>query len=362
MPVGEPLPGVKDADLGNTTRTLLNSPDVLASRIDRFFGQVQAIAELRAQSGWKNEGTQKLAIFVQCPHPRPAAASVNGTPVADLDATGEPILGRLFLMNPDVSQGFFISLPNENPGEALLWLSEQSFGNEPIVMVYRETNLLIERARGAAAEPTRRQTIRDKPPAATEEQLLQGLDRFHQRELITPTVCPNGVWLKGAANRYYVGEEPEKSIQGQLRTFLNAWFRRAVHAECEDTTRAGRIDVRLLVPSKGTGLAYWAIVELKVVKTYVHTKEARIKPNSVSITQNAEAIAEGLRQAHEFGKERDCPPGYLEIFDLRKDKREDPLKHEIVVAQIKILNPTPVANVRAMYGSASDARKAGMLS
>jgi len=128
MTADEPPRGVKDADLSNTTRTLLNSPDVLASRVDRFFGQVQAIAELRAQSGWRNEGDQRLAIFVQCPYPRPAAASLNGTPVADLDATGEPILGRLFLMNPDASQGFFVSLPNENPGEVLLWLSQQSFG------------------------------------------------------------------------------------------------------------------------------------------------------------------------------------------------------------------------------------------
>lgn len=99
MPAGEPPPGVKDADLCKVTRVLLNAPDVLASRVDRFFGQIQAIAELRAQSGWENEGTSKLSIFVQTPYPRAAAVSINGMPVADLDATKEPILGRLFLMN-----------------------------------------------------------------------------------------------------------------------------------------------------------------------------------------------------------------------------------------------------------------------
>lgn len=227
-------------------------------------------------------------------------------------------------------------------------------------MVYRETKLLIERASGASAEATRREIIRDKPPAATGEQLLQGLDRFHQQELVTPAVCPPGVWLKGAASRYYVGEEPERSIQAPLRTFLNGWFRRAVHAECEDSTRAGRIDVRLLIPGKDTGLIYWAIVDLKVVKTYVHTSNAKIKPSTVSMAQNAEAIAEGLRQAHQFAQERSCPPGYLEVFDLRKDKEDDPMNHAIVVAQVESLSSRPVSNVRAIFGSARDARKAGI--
>ncbi len=361
MAAGKPPPGVRDADLCQVTRILLDAPDLLATRVDRFFGQIKAIVELRAQSGWNNEGTLNLSIFVQTPYPRAAAASIEGTPVADLDATKEPILGRLFLMNQDASQGFFISLPSNNSGELLQWLSQQSFGQEPVVIVYREARLLIERAKGAAAEATRRETIRDHAPKATQEQLLEGLDRFHQQELITPTVCPDGVWLKSAAKKYYVDEEPERSIQASLRTFLNGWFRRAVYAECEDSTRAGKIDVRLLVPAKGTGLTYWAIVELKVVKTFVHNEDSKIKPGTVSAAQNAEAIAEGLRQAHQFAEERKCPPGYLEIFDLRRDKKDDPMVHAIVVSQVEILNPQPVANVRAMFGSARDARKAGML-
>jgi hypothetical protein len=360
MPDDKP-PNVNDADLANVTRDLLSAPDLHANRVDRFFGQVQAIVDRRAQNGWKNENTLSLAAFIQVTYPRAAAAPLDGKPVADLDATNEPILGRLFLLNQDASQGYVVPLPNENPGELLAWLAQQSFSREPTVLIYRETNLLVERAGGAAAETTRKQNIRDKPPAATEEQLLQGLDRFHQQELITPTVCPVGVWLRGAASRYYVGEVPERSIQAQLRTFLNGWFRRAVYAECEDTTRAGRIDVRLLVPAEGAGLMYWAIVELKVVKSYVHTNDTKNKPNNVSMAQNAEAIAEGLRQAHEFGQERKCPPGYLEVFDLRKDKSIDPMKHDIVVAQFQSLNPKPIMNIRVLFGSARDARKAGVL-
>jgi hypothetical protein len=352
---------VNDADLASVTRDLISAPDLRANRADRFFSQVQVIVEGRAQNGWDNEGSLELSVFIQATYPRAAATPLGGAAVADLDATGEPILGRVFFLNQDASQGFYIPIPREAPGELLQWLATQSFGQEPIVMVYRKTNLLIERAHGAAAEATRRQVIRDRPPAATAEQLLQGLALFHQHELITPTICPHGVWLKGATNRYYVGEQPERSIQLHLRTFLNGWFRRAVRAECEDTTRAGRIDVRLLVPGAGTGLAYWAVIELKVIKSFVYTDNRRVTPNTVSMTQNAEAIAEGLRQAHEFGQERQCPPGYLEVFDLRKDKSINPMECEIVVLQIRGLVPEPVVNIRPLFGSAGDARRAGML-
>lgn len=361
MPAGEAPPGVKDADLRSTTRALLDAPDLRAGRADRFFGQIRLIAEIRAQGGWQNEGLSALSVFVHTPYPRAAANLLSGRPVADLDATNEPILGRLFLMNQDASQGFFVTLSYETPGELLEWLSAQTFGREPTVIVYREAKVIIERMNGAAAEVTRKETIRDQPPAATQEQLIQGLDQFHQQDLITPIICPKGVWLKGAASKYYADKDPERSIQGAMRTFLNAWFRRAVLAECEDNTRAGRIDVRLLIPAVDTGLAYWAVVELKVVKTFVYTANPRVKPNTVAPSQNAEAIAEGLRQAHEFADERDCEPGYLEVFDLRKDKGDDLMMHAIVLTQLKELDPAPVVNVRAVFGSATDARKAGAL-
>jgi hypothetical protein len=355
------IPGVDDSDLANVTRGLLSVPDLHATKFDRFFGQVQAIVEWRAQSGWAKDRTSNISLFVQTAYPRDAAKSLSCKPVADLDATQEPILGRLFLLNGDASQGFYADLPTEDPGELLTWLAQQSFSEDPNVILYRDAGMLIERPGGAAGQTSRKEKIRDKPAAATEEQLLEGLDRFHQHELITPTICPKGVWLRGAASKYYVGEDPERSIQAQLRTFLNGWFRRTVRAECEDTTRAGRIDIRLLKAGEG-GLTYWAIVELKVVKSYVHTNDAKQKPSRVSSRQNAEVVAEGLRQAHEFASDRDCPPGYLEIFDLRRDKKEEIMKHEIVVSQLGMLDPKPIANMRQMFGSAGDARKAGLLS
>jgi hypothetical protein len=364
MPDDKSPHGVKDGDLIAVTQGLIAAPDFQASRVDRFFGQVQAIAEMRAQSGWKNESSADISVFVQARYPRVAAEPLRGVPVADLDATNEPILGNLFLLNGDASQGFSVPLPSGSPGELLTWLGIQNFSQEPTIIVYRETRRLIERAAGVglgdATETTRKEIIRDKPPAATEAQLLEGLELFHQHEVITPTICPAGVWLKGGAADYYVGVAPERSIQKQMRTFLNGWFRKSVRAECEDTVRAGRIDIRLLVPGPG-GLTYWAIVELKVVKSFVHTPDKKVKPAAITSGQNAEAIAEGLRQAHEFGRDRSVP-SYLEVFDMRKDKSGDFQKDPIVVDQFNKLSPKPTLNVRELFGSSSDARKAGAMS
>jgi hypothetical protein len=355
------IPGVRDADLEKVARGLLSVPDLGASRIERFFGQVQAIVDARAQACWPNEGAANLSLFFQAPYPRFAAKSLNCRPIADLDATTEPILGRIFLLNGDASQGFCADLPVDDPGEVFAWLQELSFCNEPNIAVYRDTGVMIERAMGVSGPASRKERIRSEAPAATPDQLLDGLDRFHQSELITPHVCPKGVWLGGASSKYYIGDDPERTIQAQLRTFLNGWFRKVLRAECEDSTRAGRIDVRLLKDEPGEGLAYWAIVELKVVKSYVYIADRARNPRVVSPRQNAEAVAEGVRQAHEFAKERNCLPGYLEIFDLRKDKVEDVLSHDVVDEQVKAVDPAPVINIRPLFGSASDARKAGAL-
>ena len=127
---------------------------------------------------------------------RAAAASHNGTPVADLDATREPILGRLFSHKSRCISGFFYSAAKPKFWRVASVVVATKFRARASCDGISRTKLLIERASGAAAETTRKEVIRDKPPAATKEQLLQGLERFHQQELITPVVCPAGVWAK----------------------------------------------------------------------------------------------------------------------------------------------------------------------
>jgi hypothetical protein len=354
---GPPV-GVDDADLAAVAKELVSTPDVLATRTDRFFSQVRSLVERRAQSDWPNEQAAGISVFIQTPYPRKAAEPLGAIPTADLVGTSEAILGRLFLMNSDASQGYVLPLPTASPGDLLQWLAKQSFGREPTILVYRETSLIIERADGAEAETSRNVPIRITPVAVTADELLRGLHSFHLEELLTPVVCLAGVWQKGAANKYYVDDDPERTIQLRLRTFLNGWFRGLVRAEREDTTVIGRIDVRLLVPNpQGGGLAYWAIIELKVVKSFHHS--ATGSPTTVSEAENAENVAEGIRQAHSFSRDRKCPPGYLEIYDMRRDKSEDICEHSVVQEQLSRLVPEPEINVRSLFGSAGDARRAG---
>ena len=66
-------------------------------------------------------------------------------------------------------------------------------------------------------------------------------------------------------------------------------------AECEDTTNIGRIDVRLLRKSSDLGLAYWVILELKVIKSFRNAQLGET-PTTVNDSVNVAAIVDGVRQ------------------------------------------------------------------
>lgn len=355
---GGGIADVDDEELKLVTRTLVDQPDVDADVVDRFFGQVQALAEDRARRGWPGEGEPDIAVFVRADYPRELAAGLAAEqPVADLIGTSAPLLGRIFVLDRNASQGFCGSFSYSEPGEILEWLAANLPGRQ-VVILYRETMLLIDRAEGPGASETRRETVRAAAPAASEESLVEALELFH-REVLIPSTCPEGVWRKRNAQKYHPGIAPEKSIQACLKRFLNGWFRGTLRAEEEDTTEIGRIDIRLLAPegAKG-GLAYWGIVELKVVKSFRHPKKAGAVPATVRPIENARDIAEGVTQAHAFGKNRGAF-AMVEVFDMRRDKALDPRKHAAVKTALAACDPEPPVRLTPIYGSAKDARNAG---
>lgn len=354
-----PIADVEDEDLKQVTRTLVTQPEVDASDTDRFFGQVQALVEDRARRAWPSEGSDTIAVFIRAQYPREAAAGLAGTkPSADMIGTDEPLLGRIFILDRNASQGWSAPLPHTDPGEIVQWLAD-SFGNCQAIILYRQTLLLVDRAKGAAKGATRQEAIRAVLPAASKPSLFDALDLF-QREVLTPKVCPEGVWKPRHANRYYAGATPETSIQGRLKTFLNGWFRGLLRAEVEDSTEIGRIDIRLLAPGGPTvGLTYWGVVELKVVKSFRHSKRPGGAPVKVRPIDNARNVAEGVKQAHAFGKNRGCSCAVVEVYDMRKDKTADPRNHAEVKAAEALCSPIPDLRLTAIFGSAKDARNAG---
>ena len=128
-------------------------------------------------------------------------------------------------------------------------------------------------------------------------------------------------------------------------------------ATVEDTTDIGRIDVRLLRTDQGP-LFYWAIVELKVIKSF-HNAPKGSKLKAVTAADNAAAVAKGIRQAHAYCANRQAEEGLLEVYDLRKDKVGDVFA-ELVVQQVSsTCVPSPTRHVRHAFGEAEHARAAG---
>ena len=223
-----------------------------------------------------------------------------------------------------------IDFPTSDPAEILDWLVDNALGESTVVIIYRAQKYIVARREGACGD-TRRDIIRDTPPTATVPELLNALEHFHRQKLLIPSLCPEGVWETGRASQYVPGPQPERTIQRHLADALNFWFRGVVKAEVEDSTDIGRIDVRLLRTDQGP-LFYWAIVELKVIKSF-HNAPKGSKAKSVTAADNAAAVAKGIRQAHAYCANRQAEEGLLEVYDLRKNKSSD-IFAETVVQQV----------------------------
>ena len=188
--------------------------------------------------------------------------------------------------------------------------------------------------------------------------LVEALEFFHIRQL-TPASCADGIWESGRAAEYVPGRAPEKAVQESLCIVLSSWFRGVVRVEPEDSISIGRIDVRLLKPSmEEKALAYWAIIELKIIRSFTNAPVGQ-EPSPVGASQNIAGIVKGLKQAWAYRRNREAEEGLVEIFDLRKDKGEDLLNHPDVVATLQNYAPAPRHNVRPIFGSSQDARNAG---
>jgi hypothetical protein len=352
----ESIPGVSEAELIDAVGSLVtNMPATDVDDSDRFCIAVRGLVETRAQGGWCGEGTEDVGVFVLTPYPRRVGEKLGALPISNPVATQEPLLGRLLFLNRDASTGRVMALPVT--ADALLeWLEEQGLGSLPVVMVYRQKSIIINRRAGVQGDSSS-DSLRNEPVPVAPEEVIKALEQSHRTQLLTPTACPPGVWATQRASEYIPGPEPEKTIQKQLQTVFNSWFHGAIKAEVEDTTTIGRIDIRLLKINSQKHLEYWMIVELKVVKSSAHAAVGK-KASSVSHSVNVQAVCEGVRQAFAFAQNRHAN-AMLEIFDLRKDKTKNVMKEKAVSDELGKCDPTPICHVWPLYGSSSDARVAG---
>ena len=356
--VPEAISGTNDDDLAAATRQLPKLPDLRAPDPDRFTRSVRALVETRAQAGWCNEGPDDTAVFVLVQHPRRVGETHGAQRFLDPIAKNDPLLGRLFFANPDASSGLVMEMPVSDPNTILEWLSNNELSDCPVVIVYRNAKMIITRRKGIEDLVTI-DAIRDHPSDVTPSELSAALQFFHSNHLLTPGICPVGVWNRGKASKYIPGPQPEKSIQAALGIYLNGKFEGVAKAEYEDKIEIGRIDIRLLVAADNDGpLMYWAILELKIIKSFASTEESD-HPSEIDRSVNINAIREGIKQASAFQKSRRAVLGSLEIFDLRRNKDDNLLEDQRVVSEKQNVQPIPECRVWPLYGSSKDARDAG---
>ena len=332
-------------------------PDLSDSEPDRFFAEVRNLLEVRAQSSWNNEDSaNKCAVFVLVPFPRNpfAAGAFKLARVTDLPVTNEQVFGRVFFLAFNAANGTTMKLPVDT-SNVLDWLTTNGLGSCPVAIAYRDT-LEISLRTSATADEVSFQRIRNKKPELSLDSIKDALSAFHKDRLMTPTSCGTGIWEPKRSFEYVPARDTEKAIQQRLTDHLSGWFRRFVRVGTEDTVSKGRIDVRLLAPPEnGHGLKYWSIIELKVARSFHNAKKGKALRNVREGSVISE-ILKGIQQAHEFAKEVRVKEGFLEIYDMRKDKSTDLLEHEKVADKFSKCTVAVNAKVRPMFGSSEDAR------
>lgn len=334
-----------------------NLPIISGGESDRFFQEVRALLERRAQDSWKHEDDEcKSAVFVLVDFPRKPLSSNEFVldSVVDLPATNEKVFGKIFFLSFNAGNGTKLDLPVERNG-ILDWLSDNGLGLNPVVIAHRDTQKLSTRVSAENDEVTW-QTIRDKKPALTIDSIKEALSVFHSDKLSTPSSCGTGVWEPKRSAEYVPAKNTEKAIQMRLHYHLSGWFKGIVKVHVEDSIDMGRIDVRLLTPpGSGYGLQYWSIIELKVARSFRTAKKGK-KAAVVSKKSVIDEILKGIVQAHEFTSEQEVKEGFLEVYDMRKDKSDDLFSEAKVIEKLDQCTVVVNAKLRPMFGSAEDAR------
>ena len=334
-------------------------PNMSAGIAERFSSEVMKLLETRAQDKWQNENdVTNVAVFVHVEFPRVPYSNCPAdlSPILDLPVSPEPVFGKLFFLSNNADNGSMMPLPCD-PNSILDWLENAGLSDRPVLIAYGKTQKVSFRP-AASGEKVERQDIRDEPPNLTIKSLHDALKSFHQNTLVTPTMSDGTIWEPQRSADYIPAPNTEKAIQRLLKVALQHWFRGIAKVETEDKVPKGRIDVRILMPStNGHGLTYWSIIELKVARSFQNApkgKVAKKAPRSKLISE----IAKGFGQANEFTADREVKEGFLEIYDMRKDKSDDILNDSKVKTAAEACTVKVNCNLRPMYGSSEEARSA----
>jgi len=291
------------------------------------------------------------AVFVRSIRPREAAAQFGDpTLVYDVDLQNPTQWeGRLVFAAQHGTGGWAVPMPGGQASQAVKALIDGGHGDFPFATVYPGTRIISCAVEGAAAGD---KTLKLALPATSRtislSDLAAVLELVRAEGLITPNVCPPGVWSDPAG--YVPGVETERLLQWCVASEMRAQFR-PILAEREQVTAVGRIDICLTDPATTDPSAQFpAVVELKALRSKFSSG------NPVSERSNVAAVASGMRQAKAYRVKKKALLGILACFDLRQAK-DDILAHATVQkAQTRYYDDQMGVTILPIYGSPDDAQ------
>lgn len=151
----------------------------------------------------------------------------------------------------------------------------------------------------------------------TEAEVLATLQAIYKSELCTPdNMGPIKLWEDKAKG--YPVEEAERTVQQMIRHALVGRFLWCTIRQ-EQAGKVGRTDIEIVDDRTGTpGTIYHhALLELKVLRSVGSTGNLYAK------TAAADAIDEGLNQAHSYGEANNSKLRMLCCYDMRADDLGD---------------------------------------
>jgi hypothetical protein len=226
-----------------------------------------------------------------------------------------PVEGHMWFVGPVAGRGLGIAIEawsDENVFEFAT--KDLQVGAIPAILF--ETRTDPPEARyfpEGLADPDNHEILRLDASDISLSEILNVVDLMYERSLKTPDANHKvgGLWAK--ASKYWVDRSAEDRVEFSLREGLTGAFPSCV-IRAEQSQTSGRLDLEVEEPhwDDPSDVTRHAILELKILRSY------RSTGTPVPDSENVKAVADGVRQAASYRKERRSRASALCCFDMRE--------------------------------------------
>lgn len=295
-------------------------------------------------------------VFILCDHHRLLLEKFGGDGVQDPLLNPIELTGKLLFLNRDASIGTSIDLPCE-VNDLNSWVLGNDLEHSTIIIAYPAAGKLVSRDDWIGST-SKEIPIKKSELSLDHDNLAAQLVDFNRDNISSPQDCEADIWR--ISSQYVPDSRAEAKIQEEMRRFLKNRYNNVARFKPEADTSSGRIDIKVeLLGPVGQGWLPFTIIELKVLRSFGYNAEEKGKGNAVNRSQQIKAITDGFEQVDNYCQTENLSTGFLEVFDMRKDKDESIEQEQGVVAAQDNCNHDVRFSMRPVYASSSEARKAG---